>query len=692
MSRHVVFELPTGKPSKSACAEAIPSYTLAASLSFGVIHDTIKQRLRASLLASASCKTTLDTAAHLAGELTEQGAWSDLDTEADFDPDLINKHLARTKLLAKARHLAPGELEDALRLAFDWWLSQDFRSADWYQDQILVPRLVGEIALLFEDDLSLGARGKVIEVLTRSRWTFWKPESGWTEWSGAALLGVAYNVILRGCLENIPSLCADAFRRAFRNVSWSHDDNHEASLSIGQIGSSRPLVDGMALTQDYARLMSLAHGTAWQAAAENTRAFITYLLDYQQWVLWGGRPASGVPLLSDREAFAVAIAQLSQLGNPPRREELANLGELLIGKGKPLSGHRYFWRSNLAVHRRPNFYSSLRLGSNGDHSKPGAVPFGVVPDGNVFLVRHGREYQETKARWNPRSEPASMPNQINGSYKQTTLHVPEHSRSFGGVSEGEYGMAATELSADGLRGKKAWFFFDDSVACLETELHGSILNKPVLTPVNHCLLNGPIAVGKFGEKPSRILSPEQRHDLTGVNVVEHDGLRYCFLDTPRVVLSFDSGVRSERPQPDGVAPVFALWVDHGLQPRSSSAAYWISPLEDDPAKRSRTDFEPSRLAVLSNTVAMQAIRHNDAGILGVVFWEAGVLMLRGGGRVAANSPCLLLCRENPRGGVTLSISNLRREASAVHVEYGGRCLYFELAGGANSGRTQSRQL
>ena len=657
-----------------------------------MIHDTIKQRLRASLLASSSCKTTLDAAAHLAGELTEQGAWNDLEGDADSARDAGCKHLARTKLLARARHLAPGELEGALRLAFDWWLSREFRSTDWYQEQILVPRLVGEIALLSEEDLSLGAKGRVVEVLTRSRWTFWKPGTGWTEWSGAALLGVAYNVILRGCLENVPSLCADAFRRAFRNVGWSHDDNQEAPLAVGQAGPGRPLVDGVALTQDYARLMSLAHGTAWQAATENTRAFITYLLDYQQWILFGERPAGNAPFPSDREAFAVAVAQLSQLGNPPRREELANLAELLAGRGKPLSGHRYFWRSHLAVHRRPHFYSSLRLGGSGDEGTSGGSPFGVVPAGNPFFVRLNRERQGAKASWSSGLESTPATRELNGSFRQVTPHVLEHPRSFGGVSEGEYGMAATELAGGGLRGKKAWFFFDDSVACLETEIHGSVPNQPVLIAVNHCPLNGPVAVGRFGEQPSRILPPAHRHDLTGVNVVEHDGLRYCFPDASRLALSFEPAGHAEPSQENGAGGAFALWVDHGSQPRSSSSAYWISPLQDGSPKGSRTDLEPNRLSVLANTPSMQAVRHQEAGVLGVVFWEAGVLMLRGGGRVAANSPCLLLCRENASGGVTLSVSSLRRQANAVHVEYGGRCLYFELSGGADAGRTQSRHL
>ena len=66
------------------------------------------------------------------------------------------------------------------------------------------------------------------------------------------------------------------------------------------------------------------------------------------------------------------------------------------------------------------------------------------------------------------------------------------------------------------------------------------------------------------------------------------------------------------------------------------------------------------------------------------------MLLSGGGRVAANHPCLLLCREVPGGGTRLSISNPGTQPAIVHVEYGGKCVCFELPGGSDSGRSMSR--
>ena len=116
------------------------------------------------------------------------------------------------------------------------------------------------------------------------------------------------------------------------------------------------------------------------------------------------------------------------------------------------------------------------------------------------------------------------------------------------------------------------------------------------------------------------------------------------------------------------------------------------PAGDDPEAADRVAEEVSRIEILANNASLQAVRHRGLGLLAVAFWVPGVVLLPGGGRVAANHPCLLLCREEPAGGTRLSISNPSDRAAAVHVEYGGQCVCFELPGGPDAGRSISRLL
>ncbi len=651
----------------------------------GVIQDTIKQRLRASLLAAASRKTVLDAAAHLAGEITEEGTWLDLDARGEPPAGTPKgSQLERTLFIAKARHLAPGELDDAVRRGLDWWLSRDLRGANARQDQITVPTLVGEIALLFEDDLSLGAAGKVLEILARSRWAEWHYRDGWVERNGGFLLGVAYVGLLRGCLEKSSALCETAFRRAFRNLQWNPASPAFYNADLDDCRASFP-----PRVQDYARLIALAYGTPWQASTDSVKSFVSYLLDFQQWTTRQGAPRADAPAVvasresSDARTLADSVLQLAHLGNPPRRSELVALAERLVGHGKPLSGHRYFWRSHFVVHHRPTFYAALRLQTSDRAHLDVTTSHVPLVAGGLYLLRDGSEYSGVTSGLSHRAFPGVTAIQRRTVPTLVDLTRPDPHRRVGGVSEGECGFAALELAEQGLQGKKAWFFFDDAVACLDAGLYGPAVSEPVHTTVNRCRLSGPVAA-EHSPRQRRILSSNQTHDLTAVRSVEHGGLRYHFPGSLHVVADLQNDAVND-PATGETNGVLTLWIDHGLKPSGAASAYLITPTDDDPAA------EGSHLEILANTAMLQAVLDRRSRTLGVVFWDGGVVPLSGGSRVAANRSCLVLCREDASGTVSLNVSNLTRQPATVHVEHGGRCFAFDLPASDDRGGSVSRQ-
>ena len=641
-----------------------------------MIHDTIKQRLRASLLLTPAPKVAHALALRHAASQQSDGSWSDQPVG-----ELV--HLERTLVLSKALRPAAGALDDSLRRAFDFWLAHDFITRDWRRDQIVIPRLVGEIALLGEHGLSAGAAGKVMEILARSRWANWVSPAGWVECTGTTLLGVAYNHVLRGSLENAPSLFDAAFGRVFREIRPvnSGEDGIQTDMTFrAPVGAS--MGGGFAFMRECAQFIALAHGTPWQAPPEMVKLFAAFVLDGQQWIMRhetvdADAPGDVSSTADDFAGVAAIVQQLAQLGNPPRRQELAGFAHRLQGRGEALSGHRYFWRARMAVHQRPDFYISLRLAA----AQPGSPS---VADGRTSILRAGDEY-----RGLPTTDAGTTPSGTT-MYSGVDVAVDDPSRPVnrpgewlsGGVSEGDCGLAATELRRPGLTGKKAWIFFDESLVCLGTDLLGTTPGGRVSTTVNHCRLRGEISVRPLrGER--RALPPVGEQTLTSIHTVEHDGLSYVFPESCAVL------VRSGGYPADPVAD-FQLQIEHGPQPRGVSYTYVVLPTDDDSTTASKIVGEVSRIEVLSNTPALQAARHGGLGLLGVAFWEPGVMLLPGGGRVAANHPCLLLCRELPDGGTRLSISNPGTRPAIVHVEYGGKCVCFELPGGPDSGRSMSR--
>ena len=649
-----------------------------------MIHDTIKQRLRASLLLTPPPKQAHAAALRHAAALQPDGTWADLPPPASLPPGAGKPaHLERTLLLAKAHRTAAGALDDALRRALDAWLSNDSTGPDWRDNQIVIPRLVGEIALLYDNGLSAGAAGKVMEILARSRWARWEPSHGWVDQPGMDLLGIAYNHLLRGCLENAPTFFDAAFTRIFREVRQAvpGEEGIQADMTL-QVLPGKRIGGGFTFMCECAQFLALSHGTPWQAPAETVRLFANFLLDGQQWMMRPGTVDTEPPndVFSegrDFESMAAAVHQLAQLGNPPRRSELVAFSHRLQGRAEALFGHRFFWRARMSVHQRPAFYASVRLA---------ALP--NVADGQTYFLRSGREYHgldfSAAADFRPGTTTflaaaGGVPDCPDSAGTDATLA--------GGVSEGECGLAVSRLVRPGLRGNKAWFFFDESVVCLGAGLDGTSVGRPAVTTINHCRRQGPVSV-RFADGGTSALTPGEDHAPRAVCSVEHDGISYIFPVPASVLVRFGG----QEGQPASAPESFRMQLDHGALSGGAAWTCLVLPTGDDPEAVARVGHEVGCVEVLVNSPAVQAARHSELRLLGAAFWEPGVVLLPGGGRVAANHACLLLCRDLPGGGTRLSISNLGDKASTVHVEYGGQCVCFDLPGGPDAGRGVSRLL
>ena len=646
-----------------------------------VISQTTKQRLTAFLLPHADASAVLREASELSARLRPDGTWEDLAGQEPFaGKSAAPEHLARTLVLAQAGHGPDRSFDEAWRATFDFWLAHDFQAADWRQNQLAVPRLVGSIALLADERLSDGARGKVTEILARARWHHWVPADGWTDWTGIPLLRVAHNVLLRACVGGEVSVFEEAFARVFRAVRVASEDEEGIQPDMIYRGSRAEPSDarnGLIYAAECTRFVVLAHGTSWQAPAETIRLLTDFLLDGQQWLMRHGVidahfPAKTVHRDADTlEELAGAVQRLAQLGDAPRQAELASLGRRLAGHGESLAGHRHFWLSSFSVHQRPAFYASVCLPVMRPAEGTGMHP-SASAEGMTCVMRSGGEYEGMSAE-----------NAADGLPGTTFLRAgvaprDEPSPLSGGVSEGDYGLAAMRTARPELGATKAWFYFDHSFVCLGAGVSAGS-NQPVFTSVNRCRLQGPVlAVADLAK--GRVLTPGTEHTLPMVRRIVHDGITYHFTRPSRLVVQVGA---AQGPGEEAVTPTaeqFALTLNHGLNPHDESYGYIVLPLGDDADAKSKVEEEVAQIEILANSTAVQAVRHRGLKLVSVAFWQAGMVALPGGGRVAANQPCVLICRDSPSSGKRLSIANLCGEATTVHIEYAGRCLCFELPG------------
>jgi hypothetical protein len=190
----------------------------------------VKQRLTASMLASSAKQqaAAVKAAETLANQLLPNGTFPDIDyhefRRAGWP---MVAHLGRVTTMAAAWRGSNGSSSASLApllantmSALDVWLTNDWKNPNWYDNEIGVPRQMGNIGLLLQPALSAADATKMTEIMARADWkgsgTVKDPK-----WTGANLLDMLKIQIHRGVFANDSSVVAQGFCRSFEAVVTS---------------------------------------------------------------------------------------------------------------------------------------------------------------------------------------------------------------------------------------------------------------------------------------------------------------------------------------------------------------------------------------------------------------------------------------------------------------------------------------
>ncbi|MHB1034809.1 MAG: polysaccharide lyase 8 family protein [Pirellulales bacterium] len=691
----------------AACCLATPTRAAEATTT-GV--QTVRRRILETLIPTPDARRDVaGRARRLVRALQPDGLWPDVDyTDRDPASWKPSAHARNLVTLAKA-YRAPGqdlagnaELLAKIRTAFDAWVRLDPRCPNWWYNEIGVPMMIGDFAILMGDDLSAPQRAAAVEILKRSKWA---------RWTGQNLVWGTSVQIVRGCLEDSPAVVREAYDRMYREIRIAADGEEgvQADYSFHQHGAllySGGYGAGFSLNSSY--FIELADGTSLVPPPEARRILESYLLDGQQWMIRGRVFDYGV---TGREltrpgknaaSLATAAERMARLGGP-RAAEMAAFARRLSGKGTetPISGNRHFWRSDYMAHHRAGYFASVRMFStrllstdgfiNGENKKSHHLA-----DGANLLYRTGEEYRDIFPVWDWLRVPGTtcqqntplVPREVN--HRGATTFV-------GGVSDGVCGAAAMHLATGKLEARKAWFFFDDVYACLGAGISCPTDNA-VLTSVNQCRLAGPVTISGQNDP-----MPEGERQLSGPAWVHHDSVGYVFPRPAAVHVArraqtgawSDIGVGSSKRI--GL-DVFSLWLDHGARPDGAGYEYVVLPGIDAKTTADRAASLP--VVILANTPKLQAVSDRRSNRIGAVF--AAPAALESQPRIAVDQPCLVLAS---RAGNTMriAVSNPENKPLTVEVEIGlaldgaettaagNSRVRFDLPGGLDAGRSVVRE-
>jgi chondroitin AC lyase len=354
-------------------------------------------------------------------------------------------------------------------------------------------------------------------------------------------------------------------------------------------------------------------------------------------------------------------------------------------------GHKHYWRSDISVHRRPDWYASVKMSSTrviGAETCNSENMLGLhLGDGVTYFYRTGREYENIFPVWDWNRLPGTTCRQGDGSLVPESKRCRGRSDFVGGVSDSRRGLAAMEYVRDGLSARKVWFFLDDAVVCMGAGISCN-QPEPVLTSVNQCLLKGSVALSADQHKRT-LIKGERRSDK--IEWVHHDGMGYVFLGPTSLTVGAAEQhgnwhrVHHRESKKAVRRDVFSLGIDHGARPQGAQYAYAVFPDIRVEALQSLHASELFR--ILQQTASLQAISTDDGDRVQAAFFEPGRLIMDKDRAVQVDAPCLVML-ERSETSIHLHVADPTHRRETIHVTVSGNCAATGATYDSSSGQTR----
>ena len=637
--------------------------------------------------------------------MASDGSWPDVDyANAERGKWATYQHVGRMLSMAQAYrkggHELAGDadLRAAIEKALAYWMRHDYQNPNWWYTRIGVPKAMAPMLILMGDDLPPElAEQAVVRDLGRSR-------MGMTGQNKVWVAGIAF---LKGMLSDDADLMARARVQIMEELCITTAEGVQPDYSFHQHGPQLQWGNyGLSFGADMIQWASILHGTAYAVDPAALRILGDYLAEGQAWILWRGHmdiSGCGRQIFrgSQADKGRAVLGQLrSMIDLDPAHARIYRQARATqeLDAANTLVGHKHFWRSDFSVHRRPAWYASVKMCSTrviGAETCNSENMLGLhLADGVTYFLRSGTEYEDIFPVWDWQRLPGTTCMQGDHTLVPSSQRCRGRSEFVGGVSDGRHGVAAMEYLRDGLRARKAWFFLDEGVVCLGTDIQ-SDGPDPVLTSIEQCAFAGPITVCTADRvwqlAPGETLTNELRW-------VHHNGIGYL-LPRPQDVTvrgMAQSGDWYRVHHRDSRRPVerdvFSLWIDHGPEPNDAQYAYAVVPSVTPSGMLASEHLWPGR--ILQQTASLLAISSGDGRRVCVVFFTPGRLVWETDSVLAVDAPCLLML-DRTADPARLYVADPTQRRRTLHVRLTGRQqadVTIDLPGDAQAGRTVTVEL
>jgi len=603
----------------------------------------LKQQVLKDILAGHANE---QEALRFAAIMKEDGSWPDIDyadkTRGGWP---VNDHLLRLNNMTIA-YKTPGgrlagdsNLEKKIMAGLNFWLKNDFICPNWWYPQIGVPRALAPVLLLMEEELSAAQLQAGIKILDRAK-------IGMTGQNKVWLSG---NVIYRSLLNGDTAAIKAAVKAIQDEIVVSEGEGIQPDYSFHQHGTQQQFGNyGSAYAADMLKWAGIFQNTPFQFDADKITTLRNYLLQGMRWIVWKHKmdiSACGRQLFPNAQADKAnniqrIMSKMPLIDAAYKDQYLSALNDF--------EGNNHFWKSDMTVHRRNNFYASVKMSSSrvggAESCNDENIQGYHLGDGATYFYQSNEEYTDIFPFWDWKMIPGTTA--FHDSVPLPVLPCSGYniaSDFVGAVSDGRNGIAALNYKRDSLYARKAWFFFDDAILCLGAGIHSNG-EKEIRTTLNQSLLKGIVRVKQAGAVNA---IPEGRHAWENVSWVLHDNWGYFF--PAKTSLHLTNTVQPGswhnvlKRMPDSAinTGMFTLWVDHLNRSANDHYAYYVFPA----ATEQNIEARGAAFNVLVNTSSLQVVENKRGRQAGLVFNEPAEANTKTFGKISADKPCVLMIEQ-----------------------------------------------
>ncbi len=613
---------------------------------------------------------------------TADGSWPDIDyssksTDGNWDP---KNHLHRVQSMAEV-YVSPTSslsknavLRNAIVAGLTYWMDKNYSNSNWWWRRIGIPRPVAVTLVLMGENIPNALVQKTMNSVLSDAITSIDPRR-----TGQNKVWMAGIELKKGWIRKDKALMIKAAEAVFSEIrttmaegiqpDWTFHQHH-AQMQMGGYG--------LGFAGDQILWIYAMTGTEAALPKEKMEIFRKFLLEGQCWFRWNqdydlngmGRHLSGQ---NTKAANLEKVLREMMVADPAYKSTY----ESNLRWPNELIGNKVFWRSDFGIHRRPDWYSSVRMKSTrliGGENTLGNNNQGLHGASGVHLIYlNGGEYDSIAPLWNWRRLPGTTIDQgISDIVPGSREEMKGNSDFAGGLGEGSSGVSAMIYKLGGLTAHKAWFFEKNAVICLGAGIDGPSQGA-IFTSVDQKKWSGTVSSSMGG-------LTERTNALPAGGWVHQAGIGYKVENAAIVSLAKVSGnwntINAQDPSKPVSGDIFSIWMDHGKSPKSATYAYFVYP--QTTAAQMAQVIAGHRTKVLANTDKVQATEGAEG--VHAVFYVPGQLKLTGGDVISVDKPCILSIRDRK-----LIVSDPTRQSTSVEVTVAGKKIAVKLPSGGLGG-------